>query len=115
VARRKNGRDTDIFKLGYISDDEITNFLSEQYRVPIIDLATYLIEPEIIAVVPRAVCEKHRVIPVSRTGRSLIVAMADPSDLQAVDDLKAATGYNIEPVVASEMGILEAIARYYCA
>src|SRR5580658_5736009 len=61
-----------LAKLGYISDDEITNFLSQQYRVPTIDLADYEIEPDIVKLVSKEQCEKHRVIPVSRTGNSLI-------------------------------------------
>ena len=63
---------------------------------------------------PKDVAEKHLVLPVNRAGSSLIVAMCDPSNIYAVDDLKFLTGYNIEPVVASsEPAIREAIERYY--
>jgi type IV pilus assembly protein PilB len=102
-------------KLGFISDDEITGFLSQRYRVPMIDLADYMVEPAIIAIVSRDICARHGVIPVSRTGNSLIVAMADPTNLSAVEELKASTGYNIEPVIATEVAILDAIGRYYGA
>ena len=81
-----------LAKLGLISDDEITNFLSQQYRVPTIDLTDYEIDAEILKLVSKEQCEKHRVIPVSRTGNSLIVAMADPTNLHAIDDLKFLTG-----------------------
>jgi type IV pilus assembly protein PilB len=104
-----------LARLGYVSDNEITNFLSQQYRVPTIDLDEYEIDAEILKLVVKEQCEKHRVIPVSRTGNSLIVAMADPTNLHAIDDLKFLTSYNIEPVIASETAILAAIEKYYNA
>ncbi len=104
-----------LAKMGFISDTSITDFLSQQYRVQAIDLAEYEIEPEIIKLVSKDVCERHRVLPVSRTGASLILAMADPSNLHAIDDVKFLTGYNVEPVVASEGAILKAIERYFRA
>ncbi len=102
-----------LAKLGFISDQEITNFLSQQYRVPTINLEDYEIDADILKLVSREQCEKHRVIPVSRAGSSLIVAMADPTNLHAIDDLKFLTGYNIEPVIASESSIASAVERYY--
>src|SRR5215510_3555664 len=104
-----------LARLGFISDQEITSFLSQQYRVPTINLDEYEIDGEILKLVAREQCEKHRVIPVSRAGSSLIVAMADPTNLHAIDDLKFLTGYNIEPVIASESSIASAIDRYYSA
>jgi len=104
-----------LARLGFISDDEITNFLSQQYRVPTIDLADYEIDAEIVKLVSKEQCEKHKVIPVSRTGNALIVAMADPTNLHAIDDLKFLTSYNIEPVIASETAILATIEKYYNA
>ena len=102
-----------LAKLGYISDTEITNFLSQQYRVPTVNLEEYEIDGEILKLVSKEQCEKHRVVPVSRAGSSLIVAMADPTNLNAIDDLKFLTGYSIEPVIASETAILAAIEKYY--
>jgi type IV pilus assembly protein PilB len=102
-----------LAKLGYISDTEITNFLSQQYRVPTVNLEEYEIDAEILKLVSKDQCEKHRVVPVSRAGSSLIVAMADPTNLNAIDDLKFLTGYNIEPVIASEQAILAAVEKYY--
>ncbi len=102
-----------LAKLGFISDQEITNFLSQQYRVPTINLDDYEIDADILKLVSKEQCEKHRVIPVSRAGSSLIVAMADPTNLHAIDDLKFLTGYNIEPVIASETSIHGAVERYY--
>jgi type IV pilus assembly protein PilB len=104
-----------LAKLGYVSDDEITSFLSQQYRVPTVSLEEYEIDAEILKLVPKEPCERHKVVPVSRTGNSLIVAMADPTNLNAIDDLKFLTGYNIEPVIASETAIHNAIEKYYNA
>jgi type IV pilus assembly protein PilB len=104
-----------LAKLGYVSDDEITSFLSQQYRVPTVNLEEYEIDAEILKLVPKEPCERHKVIPVSRTGNALIVAMADPTNLNAIDDLKFLTGYNIEPVIASETAIHNAIEKYYNA
>ncbi len=102
-----------LAKLGYISDEEITSFLSTQYRLPAIDLDEFEVDAEVIRLVSREVCEKHKILPVSRSGSSLIVAMADPTNLHAIDDIKFLTGYNVEPVVASETAIHAAIERYY--
>ncbi len=102
-----------LAKLGYVSDQEITEFLSQQYRVPTVNLEEYEIEPEILKLVSRDQCEKHRVVPISRAGSSLVVAMADPTNLNAIDDLKFLTGYNIEPVIASETQILQVIEKLY--
>jgi type IV pilus assembly protein PilB len=104
-----------LAKLGYVSDEEITSFLSQQYRVPTVNLDEYEIDADILKLVQKEQCEKHRVIPVSRTGNSLIVAMADPTNLNAIDDLKFLTGYNIEPVIASESAIAASVEKYYNA
>jgi type IV pilus assembly protein PilB len=102
-----------LAKLGFISDGEITNFLSSQYRVPAIDLAAVEVDPELARLVSREVCERHTIVPVSRTGSSVTVAMADPTNLNAIDDIKFLTGYNVDVVVASETAILETIERVY--
>jgi len=102
-----------LAKLGYISDTEITSFLSTQYRLPAINLDEYEIDADVLKLVNREVCEKHKIIPVSRSGSSLIVAMADPTNLHAIDDIKFLSGFNVEPVVASETAILASIERYY--
>jgi type IV pilus assembly protein PilB len=102
-----------LAKMGFVSDKQITEFLSQQYRVQAVDLREYEIDPEVLKLIPHDMCERHRILPVSRAGSSLIVAMADPSNLNAIDDIKFTTGYNVEPVVASEAAIMEAIDRYY--
>ena len=104
-----------LAKMGAISDQEITEFLSQQYRVQAIDLSEYEIDPEVLKLISVEVCERHKIVPVSRAGSSLIVAMADPSNLHAIDDIKFLTRYNVEPVVASEAAIAAAIERSYQA
>ena len=104
-----------LAKLGYVRDDEITSFLSQQYRVPAVNLEEYEIDGEVLKLVSKEHAEKHKVLPLSRTGNSLVVAMTDPTNLHAIDDLKFLTGYNIEPVIASETAIQGAIERYYNA
>jgi len=102
-----------LAKLGYISDGEITSFLSAQYRVPAINLDEYEIDQDVLKLVSKDVCDKHKIIPVSRAGSSLIMAMADPTNLHAIDDIKFLTGFNVEPVVASETAIAAAVERFY--
>jgi type IV pilus assembly protein PilB len=112
--RKTGGRlGFNLTKLGYIEESELTAFLSKQYGVPSINLSEFEIDPEVIKLVPLEVAEKHQVIPVNRAGASLIVAMADPSNIFAIDDLKFLTGYNIEVVVASDGAIRESIEKYY--
>ncbi len=114
-SQRKNGGRLgfNLTRLGYIEESELTSFLSKQYGVPSINLSEFEIDPEVIKLVPKEVSEKHQVIPVNRAGASLIVAMADPSNIFAIDDLKFLTGYNIEVVVASDGAIRESIEKYY--
>lgn len=102
-----------LAKLGYVNEKDLTTFLSKQYGIPAVDLATTEIDPEIIKQIPQDVANKYQVIPISRTGSTLVIAMADPSNIFAIDDLKFLTGYNIDSVVASEAAIKDAIEKYY--
>jgi len=114
TSRKDGGRlSANLTKLGYIKENELTNFLSKQYGVPSIDLSTFQIDPEIIRLIPEDVSEKHCVIPVNKVGSNLIVAMSDPSNIFAIDDIKFLTSYNVEVVVASEEAIREAIGKHY--
>src|SRR5437588_395635 len=101
-----------LTKLGFIEESELTNFLSKQYGVPSINLKEFDIDPEVVKLVPKEVAEKHQCIPVNRAGASLILAMSDPSNIYAIDDIKFLTGYNIEVVVASEQAIKEALEGF---
>jgi type IV pilus assembly protein PilB len=102
-----------LVNLGYVKEDEITQVLSEQYGVPSINLRHFEIEGSVIDLIPAEVAQKYLVVPVNRTGATLTIAMADPTNVFAMDDIKFMTGYNVEPVVASEMAIREAIETYY--
>ena len=103
----------EITRLGYLDEADLTKFLSKHYGVPSINLGDIEIPPNIIALIPREVAERHQCVPVNRSGSTIVIAMADPSNIYAIDDLKFMTGYNIEPVVASETAIAESIIQYY--
>jgi len=102
-----------LIKLGYIKEDELAAFLSRQYGVPSINLAEFEIDPAVIKLVPAEVASKYQVVPINRAGSTLIVAMSDPSNIFAIDDIKFMTGYNVEVVVAPEASIKQAIDKYY--
>ena len=102
-----------LVSLGFVKDDEITGLLSRQYGVPSINLATFDIDPTVLKVLPGETCRKYQVIPISRAGAVLSLAMSDPTNVFAMDDIKFMTGSNVDPVVASEIAIEEAINRFY--
>jgi type IV pilus assembly protein PilB len=102
-----------LTKLGYIDENELTAFLSKQYGVPSIHLADFEIDPEVLKVIPKELVVRHQIIPVNKAGSTLIVAMADPSNIYAIDDVKFVTNFNIDVVVASEQAIADAIEKYY--
>jgi len=115
TAQRQSGEKLgfSLVNLGYVKEDEITHLLSEQYGVPSINLRHFEIDESVINLIPCEVSQKYLVVPVNRTGATLTIAMADPTNVFAMDDIKFMTGYNVEPVVASEMAIREAIDQYY--
>jgi len=102
-----------LTKLGFISDDDITGVLSRQYGVPSINLKYYEIDPNVIRLIPQDTALRYQVVPLSRVGSVLTIAMTDPTNVFAMDDVKFMTGFNVEPVVASEAAIAEAISRCY--
>ncbi len=102
-----------LIKLGFIKEDELAAFLSRQYGVPSINLTEFEIDPAVIKLVPPEVAQKYQIVPVNRAGSTLIVAMSDPSNIFAIDDIKFMTGYNVEVVVAPEASIKAAIDKYY--
>src|SRR3954447_1270988 len=104
-----------LVKLGFVKDEEITALLSKQYGVPSINLTQFEIDPAIVKLIPAETAQKYQIVPLSRSGATLTIAMTDPTNVFAMDDIKFMTGYNVEPVVASETAVTEAIARYYPA
>ncbi len=102
-----------LVKLGLVRDEEITALLSRQYGVPAINLGDFDIDGAVIKLVPAETANKYQIIPISRTGANLTIAMTDPTNVFALDDIKFMTGYNVEPVVASETAVADAILKYY--
>src|SRR6187431_1107437 len=113
--QRQNGGKLgyNLIKLGYVKDEEITALLSKQYGVPSIALTQFEIDPAVVKLVPAETALKYQIVPLSRAGATLTIAMTDPTNVFAMDDIKFMTGYNVEPVVASETAVVEAITRYY--
>src|SRR5262245_51299720 len=113
--QRQNGGKLgyNLIKLGYVKDEEITALLSKQYGVPSIALTQFEIDPAVVKLVPSETALKYQIVPLSRAGATLTIAMTDPTNVFAMDDLKFMTGYNVEPVVASETAVVETIQKYY--
>src|SRR4029453_17884275 len=113
--QRQNGGKLgyNLIKLGCVKDEEITALLSKQYGVPSIALTQFEIDPAVVKLVPAETALKYQIVPLSRAGATLTIAMTDPTNVFAMDDLKFMTGYNVEPVVASETAVVDAIQKYY--
>ncbi len=102
-----------LVKLGFLSDEDVTNFLSRQYGVPAINLSYFEIDPAVVKLIPYETAKRYQILPLSRVGASLTIAMVDPTNVFAMDDIKFMTGFNIEPVVASESSIIAGIDKAY--
>ncbi len=114
LQKKEGGRlGSKLVKLGYLTSEQLVSFLSKQFGVPSINLADYNIAPSVLKLIPAEMAKKYLIIPVARVGATLTVAMADPSNIFAIDDIKFMTGYNVEVVVATEESITSAIAKYY--
>jgi type IV pilus assembly protein PilB len=113
--QRQNGGKLgfNLIKLGFVKDDEITALLSKQYGVPSIALGQFDVDANVVKLVPSETALKYQIIPLSRSGATLTIAMTDPTNVFAMDDIKFMTGYNVEPVVASETAVVDAITKYY--
>src|SRR5258705_54836 len=115
ISQRARGGKWEICltKMAFIPDDDIPGVLPRQYGVPSINLKFYEIDPNVIKLIPQDTALRYQVIPLSRVGSVLTIAMTDPTNVFAMDDIKFMTGFNVEPVVASESAIGEAITRFY--
>ncbi|WP_136525590.1 type IV-A pilus assembly ATPase PilB [Geomonas ferrireducens] len=98
---------------GLINEADLTSFLSKQYGVPTINLADYEVDAAVVKVIPAEIAHKYQIVPVNRAGSTLIIAMSDPSNIFAIDDIKFMTGYNVEVVVVAESAIKAAIDKLY--
>src|SRR4051812_8842535 len=115
AAQKSNGGKLgfNLVKMGFVKDEEITALLSKQYGVPSIALGQFDVDPAVVKLVPSETAQKYQIIPLSRSGATLTIAMTDPTNVFAMDDIKFMTGYNVEPVVASETAVIDAIQKYY--
>jgi type IV pilus assembly protein PilB len=114
MQKRAGGRlGTNLVKLGHITEEKLVTFLSRQYGVPAVNLSEYKVDQAILKLVPRDIARKYLIVPVARVGATLTVAMADPSNVFAIDDVKFMTGYSVEVVVSSESSIINAISELY--
>jgi type IV pilus assembly protein PilB len=104
---------TALVKMGLVTDDEVTAVLSRQYGVPSINLKYYEVDPTVVKLIPQETAIRYQIVPLSRVGSTLTIAMTDPTNVFAMDDIKFMTGFNVEPVVASESAIAEAITKFY--
>ena len=102
-----------LVKLGFVNETEITRMLARQYRMPAVDLSKFEVDPRIAKLIPTDLAIKHLVLPLKRDGRTLTVAMADPTNMGIVDDLKFITRYDIFPVIAGEFTLRNAIEKHY--
>lgn len=102
-----------LVKLGFLSDEEITAVLSRQYGVPSVNLSLFEVDESAVKLIPQEVSQKYMVLPLSRVGATLTLAMVDPTNVFAIDDIKFMTGFSVEPVVVSEAAMQEAIDKYH--
>lgn len=102
-----------LVEMGTVSERLLTEYARKVYGVPSVDLSTFKIDPMLVKLVPLEVAKKYTVIPLLRRGRVLTIAIADPTNISALDDLKFLTRYDVEPVVASEFAITTAIEKNY--
>ena len=113
--QRQNGTRVgyNLIKLGFIEENELTKMLARQYKMPAIDLARFEVDPKIAKMIPSELAVKNLVIPLKRDGRTLTIAMADPTNLGVLDDLKFITRYDIFPVIAGEFTLRNVIEKIY--
>jgi type IV pilus assembly protein PilB len=102
-----------LVKLGFVQENQLTRALAKQFRVPAVDLDKVKVEDRILRLVPEEIAMKHRVLPLRKVGRTLTVAMANPTDMGAIDNLKFITRYEIEPVIVGDYTLQKHLEDYY--
>ena len=102
-----------LVKLGFVEETEVTKMLARQYRMPAVDLSRFEVDPKIIKLLPPDIAVKHTVLPLKREGRTLTVAIVDPNNVTAIEDIKFITRCDVFPVIAGEYTLRNAIDRYY--
>ncbi|HEU5465239.1 MAG TPA: type IV-A pilus assembly ATPase PilB [Gemmatimonadales bacterium] len=102
-----------LVKLGFVEETEITKMLARQYRMPAVDLSRFEVDPKILKLIPGDIAAKHTVLPLKREGRTLTIAIGDPNNVTAIEDIKFITRCDIFPVIAGEYTLRNAIDKYY--
>src|SRR5512139_2115704 len=114
IQKKEGGRlGTNLVRLGFVTEDKLVAFLSKQFGLPAINLGEYKIDGAVLKLIPADMAKKYLIMPVARVGATLTIAMADPSNVFAIDDVKFMTGYNVEVVVSSESAIIGSITGHY--
>ena len=114
TQKKEGGRLGSILvKSGFIEEERLLKFLSQQYGVPAVDLSKLQVDPALVKLIAPEVVQKYLVIPIKRSGATLSLAMVDPTNVHAIDDIKFMTGYEVEPWVASEGAVTASISRFY--
>jgi type IV pilus assembly protein PilB len=112
--REEGGRlGTNLVKMGVIQESALVEFLSKHFKVSAINLSSVDVDSAVVKIIPADVARKYTIMPVSKAGAKVTIAMLDPTNVFAMDDIKFMTGYNVEPVIASETAIRAAIDKYY--
>src|ERR1051326_9137091 len=104
-----------LVKLGFLSDEDVTNFLSRQYGVPAINLSFFEIDPAVVKLIPHETAKRYQILPLRRAGASLSIAVVDAPKVWAMDDIKFMTGFNIEPPLPSKAAIVGEVQKAYQA
>lgn len=113
-SKQKGSRiGSELVKAGVLKESDLTSLLSKMHGVPSVNLSEIAVPQQVIDLIPKQVAQRHMCVPINRSGSTLVMAMADPSNIYAIDDLKFMTGFNIEVVVTSEAMIDDAIKKYY--
>jgi type IV pilus assembly protein PilB len=102
-----------LVKLGFVEETEVTKMLARQYRMPAVDLSRFEVDPKILKLLPPDIAMKYTVLPLKREGRTLTIAIADPNNVTAIEDIKFITRCDVFPVIAGEYTLRNAIDRYY--
>jgi len=102
-----------LVKLGHIPELELVKVLARQHRMPAVDLSKFEVDPKIAKLIPSELATKNQVLPLKRDGRTLTVAVADPTNMGVIDDLKFITRYDISPVIAGEFTLRNTIEKFY--
>ena len=114
VQKAKGGSLSDILvSSGYISKNCLMIVLSRELGIPLINLSRYKVDPAVVGLIPKKTAKHYKILPISKMGQTLAIAMVDPLNIFALDDIKALTGFKITPVMTSEKDMNEAIAEYY--